>query len=474
MSNKNNQEKFAKLLTEALYKIKLLENKSIDILQDDIGYAIGRDKGGSAIEYWRRGNIPTNLAEVERLGRELVKRMAFNGRQFCEFLAAAGYPEPEPLCQALFPNPEPERPYLLPLGGLPHKKYYQLIGREALLDEILNVLKDGNGRQLLGIAGLGGIGKTALARDVADQCEKEGLFEAYVWMEVPSKGASAVHETPPTQDIADEPPKPSPHAFTFEKVLDEIGTQLGVHDFAKLARAEKEQRVQAMLKYRRVLVVIDNMETAVEPQNDIVRQLAPLMENSRALFTSRHRFLGEVYAINLKGLEPESAMDFIRADAAGKNIEHIRMASSDELRPIAQTAGGSPLALKLIVSQLQRLPADVVLQHLSQVTPNGRLDQETEYTGFYKFVFFHSWRLLQHPDQQLLVSMARFVPANGCHFEAVQFVSAIPSETLYLSIDSLWQFSFLEVGEIASLAQIRYYLHPLTQYFVLSDIVKVL
>jgi hypothetical protein len=42
------------------------------------------------------------------------------------------------------------------------------------------------------------------------------------------------------------------------------------------------------------------------------------------------------------------------------------------------------------------------------------------------------------------------------------------------SIDQLWQMSFLEVGESSSLQRVRYFLHALTQHFVLSDVVQVL
>jgi hypothetical protein len=70
-------EKFAQLLTEAIYKIQAQESKTVKktlgIVQDELGYALGRE-GGSPVEYWRKGHIPASIDDIEGLGRELVKR----------------------------------------------------------------------------------------------------------------------------------------------------------------------------------------------------------------------------------------------------------------------------------------------------------------------------------------------------------------------------------------------------------------
>jgi len=66
--------RFAQLLTQAVRRITLLEDSKIQIIQDELGYALGRDAGGSSIEYWRKGHVPSNLAEIEDLARELVQR----------------------------------------------------------------------------------------------------------------------------------------------------------------------------------------------------------------------------------------------------------------------------------------------------------------------------------------------------------------------------------------------------------------
>ena len=96
-------KKFAQLLTEAIHRVRLREGKTVQIVQDELGYALGRE-GGSAIEYWRKGHLPVNLPEIEILARELVQRGQLEATWLTQFLQCAEHPQPEPLQQALFPN----------------------------------------------------------------------------------------------------------------------------------------------------------------------------------------------------------------------------------------------------------------------------------------------------------------------------------------------------------------------------------
>ena len=349
-----------------------------------------------------------------------------------------------------------------PASQLPGRSYRELVGRDARIGEIMAALRDPAGKWIIAIDGMGGIGKTALAREVADRCLSERLFEVAVW------------ESAPREEFTGWDRRKGAGTLTFETALDAIARQLGVLDVPRLKGAEKEARVRALLRSQRVLVVLDNLETAKEPQNEIARRLRPLLDPSKALLTSRHRFAGDLYAIHLEGLDEDGALRFIRQEAEEKGISRVAKAQPEELKKIAQVTGGSPLALKLIVGQLDRLPMDVVLGQLREVRmPEGET-AEDDYVRFYKFIFFPSWRLLSDDGKKLLISMAHFAPNVGGTYEAVKATSDLPDAALRRSIDELWRLSFLEVGESPTLKQMRYYLHALTQYFVLSDIVQVL
>lgn len=100
-------EKFAQILTEAIHTIRLRESKTVKktirIVQDELGYALGRD-GGSAIEYWRKGHIPAATHDIENLAVELVKRDGLDLPTLQQFLESADYPYSVQLCSRLFPH----------------------------------------------------------------------------------------------------------------------------------------------------------------------------------------------------------------------------------------------------------------------------------------------------------------------------------------------------------------------------------
>ncbi|NTU83761.1 MAG: ATP-binding protein [Chloroflexales bacterium] len=98
---------FGALLTEAVYRIRSLEGKhgkSIQIVQDELGYAIGRESGGSAIEHWRKGNVPLRHQEVEALAREIMRRTDLSRHWLERFLSHGRHPHPLPVCDLLRPE----------------------------------------------------------------------------------------------------------------------------------------------------------------------------------------------------------------------------------------------------------------------------------------------------------------------------------------------------------------------------------
>jgi hypothetical protein len=154
--------KFAQLLTQAVRRISLLDDRKIQIVQDELGYALGRDAGGSSIEYWRKGHIPARLDEVEQLARELAQRGGLTDAAGMEqFLIAADHPNPGSVVREMLPqlqtgqshstiiradndvlHPTPsleEHPTFL--AGPPITHPYYFFGREREVRRLFNLLK---------------------------------------------------------------------------------------------------------------------------------------------------------------------------------------------------------------------------------------------------------------------------------------------------------------------------------------------
>jgi hypothetical protein len=150
---------FSMLLTEAIYRIRSLESKdgkSIQMLQDELGYAIGRETGGSAIEHWRKGNVPAQYNEVEALAREIMRRSDLDRRWLERFLVAGKHPNPALLCDELRPaggavqrelhlpsmTSEPgDEPAADFIAGPPITHPRQFFGRSAIVRRIFELLR---------------------------------------------------------------------------------------------------------------------------------------------------------------------------------------------------------------------------------------------------------------------------------------------------------------------------------------------
>ena len=102
-------DQFAYWLTQAIHLIKAKERKKIEMIQDELAYALGRDKGGAAtIGYWRKGNVPADTRLLEHLAAHLVQRGGLNRRTCEQFLRTGGHARPEQLLESLFRSNGPE------------------------------------------------------------------------------------------------------------------------------------------------------------------------------------------------------------------------------------------------------------------------------------------------------------------------------------------------------------------------------
>ena len=91
-------------------------------------------------------------------------------------------PEPLPALQASGTNLTQVSP-----SQLPGKSYRELIGRDILVGNVMAALRDPSGKWIVAVDGMGGIGKTALAREIADRCVSENLFNIIIWDQAPKE-----------------------------------------------------------------------------------------------------------------------------------------------------------------------------------------------------------------------------------------------------------------------------------------------
>jgi hypothetical protein len=99
-----------------------------------------------------------------------------------------------------------------------------------------------------------------------------------------------------------------------------------------------------------------------------------------------------------------------------------------------------------------------------------RADFNAQDYPFYKFVYYHSWQLLELPGRKALVDISVFPPLVGGSINDVQNVSQVPASEFGSAMQTLVSMSL--VDKIGKIEQERLALHPLTQYFIRSNITR--
>lgn len=331
-------------------------------------------------------------------------------------------------------------------AGIPNERYYTLPTREKGLAALLSVLSVRQGPPVVVIAGLGGLGKTAIGVELARRALQQGIFAGLV-------GDSARQETLHGDQVV----QVKDAILDFDSLMDSIARQLGRWEIPTLNSKEKAARLALLLHEKHYLVMVDNLETA-ENANALVVQLRNLLNGSRAIVTSRKQIQFDfVRSLSLQGLAVEDSLLFLRTDATQRGIRQILDAPESKLQQIHQVTGGAPLALKLVVGQAGFLDLSLIIKQLQQAGSN-----------LYPYVFRESWQQLTTAARHVLIYIGK-TAVTHVSWEELAGVGIVEDEaTLVAAISQLVALSLLDVVSIES--QMRYGIHQLTRQFVTSDL----
>lgn len=225
-------------------------------------------------------------------------------------------------------EPKPTAPQ-----NIPQAEYQEFVGREHDIDEVILKLR---GRAfLVSIDGVGGVGKTALAHQVATKCWHEKLFDAIVWVSAKTRRLLLT-------GIGDL----IPSLTSYDDLMNHIARVLGYPRLAELRSDEKEKAIKQLLSQSNCLLVVDNLETVHDRK--IYEFLQDLPAPTKALVTSRKR-LSDVGVVRLEEMSFEETAELIRLDADFKDARALKLADEKTLRKIHDATGGIPLAIRWAV-----------------------------------------------------------------------------------------------------------------------------
>ncbi|MEM7129819.1 MAG: tetratricopeptide repeat protein [Chloroflexota bacterium] len=359
-----------------------------------------------------------------------------------------------------------------------------LFGAEKALATVGKALDASNRSWLVSIEGIGGLGKTTLAHAlVKGLIEQGGNAKAEVEpveteadfdrLSLRDQNSLQYQNSLRFQDIGWVSAKQEEYlpdrgvqatgkpALDEESLMDQLLAQLSDGPYPTGSSQEKRLALTQLLKKKVCFVVIDNLETAVDYET-LLPLLRHLANPSKFLITSRLSLSGQgdVFCYGLSELNEADALAFLRHEATIRGMAGLTGATDDELLAIYATVGGNPLALKLVLGQIQFLPLAQLLTSLRQADTE-RIDQ------FYTYIYWQAWQMLDQPSRHVLLCLP-VVP--NATFAQLLTASGLEPGLLRDSLLTLGRLSLVEMG--SDLSNPRYHLHRLTETFLMYEVVK--
>ena len=333
-------------------------------------------------------------------------------------------------------------------GRLGPRTHTRLFGIKDNAERLTQLLLEPDDIWLIGIHGMGGLGKTTLVDYVVRQPKIGQRFADVAWVDIKHYEFLAeegtVREDHPVLDI--------------DGIVESLCAQLDVHDYQALPPQQKYKTLLNHLSETPCLFVLDNFEHSVDKQKT-VPFLHTLVNPSKVVITSRYNLSNDSSSgqIDISGLSENDAIAFLY-HLVGRSGATVQSSTIDEqLGEIYEQVGGNPLALRLISSQIRMLSLPVVLQNLA-TTPDDEIDT------FYGYIYRQSWELLK-PEAQKLLGMMPLVD-NGTN-EQLAVISGLEQRELHTALRQLVRMSLVEVR--GDLEEKCYFVYRLTETFLLKE-----
>ncbi len=332
----------------------------------------------------------------------------------------------------------------------------RLFGIDAHLDRLTEWVSATDMPWLILVEGMGGIGKTTVTDAFVRRAIERYLFDDFAWVSAKADQFSLAGEihplhmatlTPATlvEKLARQilPPGTLPTPFVYDQGL---------------------ALVQARLAYVPSLVVVDNLETLADLEI-LLPTLVALANPSKLLLTSRKSLdhLPEIFPYRLPALEEADALALVRYEAAARNQTDLATAPDEVLRPIFETVGGNPLALRLVVGQTTVHALPTVLEALRSA--QGRSVEQ-----LYTFIYRQAWDNLDEPTRLALLAMP-LVPAEGGNLNFIGSISGLGQHVLMDALARLVRLNLIDHRR-DSLQRSRYTIHSLTRTFLHEQVAK--
>lgn len=329
------------------------------------------------------------------------------------------------------------------LHNLPQPDYEEFIGREAEQTQIHSLLRPHpySRHYLIVIDGIGGIGKSALALEIAhyylrnyNTLPAEERFEAIIWTSAKNNVLTADGIAPRRQIMR-----------TLDDTYTAIAVALQRDDITRAQSDDEDEIVRRALTQQRTLLLVDNFETVDD--EDVLTFLREIPDPTKVIMTTRHR-IDIAYPIRLLGMSWDEAQALIGKECARKAVKVTEVQS----RQLYERTGGIPLAIVWSIAQIGiGYSIEAVLM---------RLEQHTGSIAKFCFEEVVS-QIRDKPAYKLLIALALF--KTDASRLALGYVSNLSILERDEGLVELVKLSLInKSGE-------RFYMLPLTVSYCLSE-----
>lgn len=335
-----------------------------------------------------------------------------------------------------------------PRHNLPAQAYRPIVGRDQEIAAVLGHLRPYPHSQypIVTIDGVGGVGKTALALTVgarALEAAPEGpdRFDAVIWSSAKREVLTIAGVTPQQHGMRN-----------LDGIYAALAHTLDRPELITASPDDQHEIARSILSERRVLLIIDNLETVDDPR--VLAFIRDLPAPTKALITTRHRIDGAI-PIRLKGLPLSDAQTLVLSLADQDGSLDV---GPDTQLDIARLTAGIPLAIQWTISQIAfGRPAAAALQRLRSA--GGE---------FAAFCFRESYEMIGSDDRvstrHVLLALSYF--PYGATREDLAYVAGLTHavQERDVALAELLRLSLINLDAG------RFSLLPLTRDFLLAEL----
>ena len=225
-----------------------------------------------------------------------------------------------------------------PKHNLPQPEYGLFVGRENEKKELIKLLRPHPESiyYVMTILGVGGVGKSALALEIAHYYRQrysdlsvQEKFDAIIWFSAKETVLveDEIHSRWPVQKKIDD---------LYSVIAGVLGHDETLKGVASLE--EQDQKIRKLLSSQRTLLILDNLETVDDERllDFILHPPTP----TKIIVTTRH-WVSVAYPIKLEGMPYNDAKSLIEQQ---RKIGNVQL-SEEETEKLIHLTGGVPLAI---------------------------------------------------------------------------------------------------------------------------------